>query len=98
MVFQVQRSSTPYVVKFIVPLTFITIAAAVTYFIDIAAVPARAGFIISTLVATITMNFIISAELPRVSYLTTMDLYILWTFIYVLIALIVFIGAHFLKV
>jgi hypothetical protein len=84
--------------KYILPLTIIALSSCLTYWISPAAVPARVSLAVSLLLATITLNFVIQSELPKVNYSTNLDTYIALVFIFVFIALIEFSIVHFLLV
>jgi hypothetical protein len=87
----------PFVFKYLVPLIFITMCSCLTYYVDVAAVPARATMSLTLLLSTITLSFIISAEIPKLRGITVMDQYMLTTMTFVVISLVEFIFIHFLK-
>jgi hypothetical protein len=63
----VKREPGPYIVKFIVPLVLIGVAAWMSFFITTTNdTGARATFTISLLLASIGMTYVISPEIPKV--------------------------------
>ncbi|KAJ3253277.1 Glycine receptor subunit alpha-3 [Boothiomyces macroporosus] len=89
----ITRDPSVYILKYILPLFFIALCSTLTYWIDPTAVPARVGFGVSLLLATITLNFVVSADLPKVNYT-----YIAIIFLFVFIAMIEFAVVHVLRV
>ncbi|KAJ3271524.1 hypothetical protein HDV01_006575 [Terramyces sp. JEL0728] len=94
----VARDPSTYVLKYILPLFFIALCSTLTYWIDPTAVPARVGFGVSLLLASITLNFVVSADLPHVNYPTKLDTYIAIIFLFVFISMIEFAVVHVLRV
>ncbi|KAJ3309495.1 Glycine receptor subunit alpha-3 [Boothiomyces sp. JEL0838] len=94
----ITRDPSVYILKYILPLFFIALCSTLTYWIDPTAVPARVGFGVSLLLATITLNFVVSADLPKVNYATKLDTYIAIIFLFVFIAMIEFAVVHVLRV
>ncbi|KAJ3331454.1 hypothetical protein HDU76_003150 [Blyttiomyces sp. JEL0837] len=93
----VKRDASSYILKYLAPLFFIALCSTLTYWIDPGAVPARVGFGVSLLLATVTLNFVLSADLPKVNYATKMDIFVAVAFIYVFIAMIEFSVIHHFK-
>ncbi|KAI9320277.1 neurotransmitter-gated ion-channel ligand-binding domain-containing protein [Zopfochytrium polystomum] len=93
----VKRDPTTYVIKYLLPLFFVTFASTLSYWVSPDAVPARVAFGVSLLVSVISLNFIASADLPKVNYITKMDVFIAFAFLFVFIALIEFAAIHYLK-
>ncbi|KAJ3325180.1 hypothetical protein HDV06_004970 [Boothiomyces sp. JEL0866] len=94
----VARDPSVYILKYILPLFFIALCSTLTYWIDPTAVPARVGFGVSLLLASITLNFVVSADLPHVNYPTKLDTYIAIIFLFVFVSMIEFAVIHVLRV
>ena len=62
-----------------------------TFWISQDAVPARAGICITTILTLITMLGVVNTNMPKVSYIKAIDLYLLMSFIFVFASLVEYI-------
>ncbi|KAI9320274.1 neurotransmitter-gated ion-channel ligand-binding domain-containing protein [Zopfochytrium polystomum] len=93
----ISRDPTIYILKYILPLFFVAFCSCVSYWVDPGVVPARVGFGVTLLLATVTLNFVVSGDLPKVNYATKMDYYVITVFTFVFGALVEFTVVHYLK-
>jgi hypothetical protein len=92
---RISRMSGIYVLKYIMPLTAISVCSTFSYWITQASVPARSAIGVSLLIATITLNFVTQNDLPKVDYATNMDCYILCVFIFSFAVILEFAVSHY---
>jgi gamma-aminobutyric acid receptor subunit pi len=92
---KISRQSSIYVLKFIVPLAIVSLSTCLTYWITPTSIPARTSFSVALLIATITLNFVIQSDLPKVNYPSNLDLYIAMVFMFVFVALVEFAFTHY---
>ncbi|KAI8896906.1 neurotransmitter-gated ion-channel ligand-binding domain-containing protein [Globomyces pollinis-pini] len=90
----VKRDWTTYVLKYVAPLFFICLCSSLSYWVDPKVVPARVGFGVSLLLSSVTLNFVVSAELPKINYPTLLDTYIAVVFSFVFLSLLEFAIVH----
>eukprot|EP01065_Artemidia_motanka_P040196 TRINITY_DN498_c4_g1_i3.p1 TRINITY_DN498_c4_g1~~TRINITY_DN498_c4_g1_i3.p1 ORF type:complete len:568 (+),score=118.50 TRINITY_DN498_c4_g1_i3:212-1915(+) len=83
--FSFQRISTPYFLTHFIPLWLVVALSCFGLLIRISAAPARVSLAVTTLLVLISLNQILSRELPRVAYVIAMDVYILACLIIVLL-------------
>lgn len=83
----VKRQEIFYIVKALIPLFLIIFMAWAVFFIDPSVIGPQIGIPTSSVFALILFNHRISALLPRVSYLTRLDRFILFSIILVFITL-----------
>ncbi|KAI9320276.1 neurotransmitter-gated ion-channel ligand binding domain-containing protein [Zopfochytrium polystomum] len=67
----IDRDPTIYIIKYVLPLFFIAFSSTLSYWVDPGVPPARVGFVLTLLVAAFSLNYVVSAELPKVNYLST---------------------------
>jgi len=84
---EVKRQRPYYIIKALVPLFLIIFMAWSVFFIDPSVIGPQIGIPTSSVFALILFNHRISALLPRVSYLTRIDRFILFSIILVFITL-----------
>ncbi|KAI8892712.1 hypothetical protein BC833DRAFT_610843, partial [Globomyces pollinis-pini] len=92
----VDRISSIYILKYIAPLYFIGLCSSIGYWIEVLSLPTRGGFGVSLLLATITLNFVVSSELPRVNYASLLDSYIGCIFGFVFLSLMEYSMVHYI--
>ncbi|KAI8894946.1 neurotransmitter-gated ion-channel ligand-binding domain-containing protein [Globomyces pollinis-pini] len=92
----IDRYSQTYVMKYIIPLLFIGLCSSIGYWIEVTALPTRGGFCVSLLLSTVTLNFVMTSDLPKVNYPTALDWFITSIFVFVFIALIEYAVVHYL--
>jgi hypothetical protein len=84
-----------YVVEVILPLVLIVLMGGATLWIDPAIVPARVSMAMTTMLTLIAYRFALANSVPKLTYLTRLDYFILASTILVfLIVLLVVVGAH----
>jgi hypothetical protein len=86
-ILEVERQEIFYIVKALIPLFLIIFMAWAVFFIDPSVIGPQIGIPTSSVFALILFNHRISALLPRVSYLTRLDRFILLSIILVFITL-----------
>ncbi|KAI8893929.1 neurotransmitter-gated ion-channel ligand binding domain-containing protein [Globomyces pollinis-pini] len=84
---QISRIATTYLMKYVIPLYFIGLCSSIGYWIDVTALPTRGGFAVSLLLSTVTLNFVMTSDLPKVAYATALDMFITTIFGFVFISL-----------
>ncbi|KAI8894945.1 neurotransmitter-gated ion-channel ligand-binding domain-containing protein [Globomyces pollinis-pini] len=92
----IDRYSQTYVMKYIIPLLFIGLCSSIGYWIEVTALPTRGGFCVSLLLSTVTLNFVMTSDLPKVNYPTALDWFITSIFVFVFIALIEYAIVHYM--
>ncbi|KAJ3064262.1 hypothetical protein HDU98_012300 [Podochytrium sp. JEL0797] len=90
----VSRIPNYYVYRYIVPLVFLALASSAQYWIDPAAVSTRVGVGITLLLAIVSFMFLLSGDLPKVSYATKMDHFVLACFFFIFFGLAEFALVH----
>ncbi|KAJ3072204.1 hypothetical protein HDU98_004046 [Podochytrium sp. JEL0797] len=90
----VSRKPIYYITRYIIPLVFIALASSAQYWIDPAAVSTRVGVGVTLLLAIVSFMFLLSADLPKVSYATRMDQFVLACFFFVFFGLAEFALVH----
>lgn len=86
-VLDVKREKPYYIIKALIPLILIIFMSWSVFFIDPSVIGPQIGIPTSSVFALILFNHRISALLPRVSYLTRLDRFILFSIILVFITL-----------
>ncbi|KAI9354137.1 neurotransmitter-gated ion-channel ligand binding domain-containing protein [Zopfochytrium polystomum] len=86
--FAISRIPSSYITRYILPLALLCIVSCTTYFIEPSAFPPRFTGLVALMLSVVTLNVIVSQELPKVQYLTTMDAFIITTFLYVFFSLV----------
>ncbi|KAJ3000029.1 hypothetical protein HDV02_000981 [Globomyces sp. JEL0801] len=90
----ISRLWSTYLIKYIIPLYFIGLCSSIGYWIDVTALPTRGGFAVSLLLSIVTLNFVMTSDLPKASYSTALDTFISTVFGYVLMSLIEYAVVH----
>lgn len=94
---QLQRNSQYYIFKVFLPLLLITLISWTTFWIDPnSAFSSQLTLGLTSMLTAITFNFTVDNSLPRVSYLTLMDGYIIICYIFFFSSIIATVTAHFL--
>ncbi|KAI9330495.1 neurotransmitter-gated ion-channel ligand binding domain-containing protein [Zopfochytrium polystomum] len=94
----IDRDPTIYIIKYVLPLFFIAFSSTLSYWVDPGVPPARVGFVLTLLVAAFSLNYVVSAELPKVNYLSTLDTYVVVAVVFVLVSIVEFAVVHYTKV
>ncbi|RYU62368.1 hypothetical protein EWI61_02440 [Methylolobus aquaticus] len=77
----VERNVSFYTWRVIVPIMIIVMISFALFFVDIASYHDRVGIAMACLLACVATQFAISFSLPRISYLTPIDRFFVWTYI-----------------
>jgi hypothetical protein len=77
----VERNVNFYIWRVIVPIMIIVMISFALFFVDIASYHDRVGIAMACLLACVATQFAISFTLPRISYLTPIDRFFVWTYI-----------------
>jgi hypothetical protein len=77
----VERNVNFYVWRVIVPIVIIVMISFALFFVDISSYHDRVGIAMACLLACVATQFAISFSLPRISYLTPIDRFFVWTYI-----------------
>ncbi|KAJ3121449.1 hypothetical protein HK100_012388 [Physocladia obscura] len=93
----VTRIPTYYVTRYIIPLFVIALASSAQYWIDSAAVSTRVGAGVTLLLAIVSFMFLLSGDLPKVSYNTRMDNFVLACFFFIFFGLCEFAVVHWIS-
>jgi hypothetical protein len=88
MALEVERLKGFFVLKVIVPLVLIVAMSWAVFWIDPADMGTRISITITAMLTLIAYRFSISASLPNISYLTRMDLFILFSTIFIYASLL----------
>ncbi|KAI9330179.1 neurotransmitter-gated ion-channel ligand binding domain-containing protein [Obelidium mucronatum] len=88
----VSRVATYYVIRYIIPLAFISIAASAGFWID--NIEIKIGAVFTLLLAVVSFMFLLSSDLPKVSYNTRMDNFVLACFFFTFLGLAEFAVVH----
>jgi hypothetical protein len=86
--FEAERQTGYFIVKVIIPLVFIVAMSWVVFWIDPAQSGTQISVAITTMLTLIAYRFAIGATLPKVSYLTRLDYFILLSTVLVFASLI----------
>eukprot|EP00794_Sanderia_malayensis_P006034 gene6034-6735_t len=89
--FVFKRRQEYFVFRVFIPSILIVMVSWSTFWISQDAVPARAGIIITTILTLITMLGVVNTNMPKVSYIKAIDLFLLVSFIFVFCALVEYI-------
>eukprot|EP00048_Salpingoeca_helianthica_P018086 m.240649 g.240649 ORF g.240649 m.240649 type:complete len:523 (-) comp23519_c0_seq1:35-1603(-) len=84
--FNITRQFDTYVVKYMMLLGFLVFLSALSYCIDAGSAPARVACSFILVVALAAFNIYVSKDLPKLSYATFMDQYVLVCFAYALVS------------
>ena len=85
---KVERQSSYYLFKIILPIAFILIISWSVFWVRASQLEAKVNITIVCLLSLIAYNFIIDEDLPKLSYLTFLDSFILLSYFYTGIATI----------
>jgi hypothetical protein len=77
----VERNVSFYTWRVIVPIMIIVMISFALFFVDIASYHDRVAIAMACLLACVATQFAISFTLPRISYLTPIDRFFVWTYI-----------------
>jgi hypothetical protein len=97
IVVEAKRRVGYYVIQVIIPLVAIVLMAWTVFWIDPAVVATRVGVVVTTMLTLIAYRFMLANHVPRLSYLTRLDYFMLGGTILVILVLFVMAGASFLQ-
>ncbi|XP_065067066.1 gamma-aminobutyric acid receptor subunit beta-2-like isoform X2 [Rhopilema esculentum] len=89
--FVFRRRRQYFIFRIYIPSILIVMVSWSTFWISQDAVPARAGICITTILTLITMLGVVNTNMPKVSYIKAIDLYLLVSFIFVFSSLVEYI-------
>ncbi|XP_048344448.1 gamma-aminobutyric acid receptor subunit gamma-2 isoform X2 [Sphaerodactylus townsendi] len=93
--FQLSRRMGYFTIQTYIPCTLIVVLSWVSFWINKDAVPARTSLGITTVLTMTTLSTIARKSLPKVSYVTAMDLFVSVCFIFVFSALVEYGTLHY---
>jgi len=82
----------------LIPLTAVVLMAWAVFWIDSAIVPTRVGVVVTTMLTLIAYRFTLGNLVPKLSYLTRLDYFMLWVTSLVVLTLFAMAATNFLKV
>ncbi len=97
LVVEAKRRRGYYVIQVLIPLVAIVSMAWTVFWIDPSVVPTRIGVVVSTMLTLIAYRFMLGNLVPRLSYLTRLDYFMLGTTSIVVLTLFVMAGASYLR-
>ena len=97
LVVQAQRLLGYYVIQVLIPLVAIVLMAWTVFWIDPSVVPTRVGVVVTTMLTLIAYRFMLANLVPRLSYLTRFDYFMLGATTLVIAALFAMAGTAFLR-
>ncbi|KAI9331023.1 hypothetical protein DFJ73DRAFT_765180 [Zopfochytrium polystomum] len=86
--FEISRVPSSYITRYILPMAILSLVSCTTYFVEPSAFPPRFTGMVALMLSVVTLNVVVAQELPKVRYLTTMDAFIITTFLYVFFSLV----------
>lgn len=89
--FVFKRRQQYFIFRIFIPSILIVMVSWSTFWISQDAVPARAGICITTILTLITMLGVVNTNMPKVSYMKAIDLFLLVSFIFVFCSLVEYI-------
>ena len=89
--FQFKRRSQYFLVRVYLPCFLIVMVSWATFWIYKEAVPARVSICITTILTLITMLAVVNSNMPKVSYVKAIDVYLLTSFVFVLMTFLEYI-------
>lgn len=97
LVIEAKRKTGYYVIQVLIPLIAIVLMAWTVFWIDPSVVPTRIGVVVSTMLTLIAYRFMLGNLVPRLSYLTRLDYFMLGTTSIVVLTLFVMAGTSYLR-
>ncbi len=86
-----------YIIQVIIPLVAIVMMAWTVFWIDSSVVPTRVGVVVTTMLTLIAYRFMLANHVPRLSYLTRLDYFMLGATTLVILTLFAMAGSSYLK-
>ncbi len=90
------RKVTYYTIQVLIPLVAIVMMAYAVFWVAPTVVPTRVGVVVTTMLTLIAYRFMLANHVPRLSYLTRLDWFMLGATILVILALFTMAGTSYL--
>ena len=94
--FPASRRVTYYVIQVLIPLIAIVMMAYAVFWVAPSVVPTRVGVVVTTMLTLIAYRFMLANHVPRLSYLTRLDWFMLGATVLVVLALFTMAGTAYL--
>lgn len=91
-----QRKVTYYTIQVLIPLVAIVMMAYAVFWIAPTVVPTRVGVVVTTMLTLIAYRFMLANHVPRLSYLTRLDWFMLGATVLVILTLFTMAGTSYL--
>ena len=89
--FSFKRRSSYFIIQVYLPTIIIVMVTWLSFWISPSAVPARTGICITAILTILTMLGISNSNMPKVSYIKALDLYLFVCFVFVFLSFIEYI-------
>ena len=89
--FSFKRRSSYFIIQVYLPTIIIVMVTWLSFWISPSAVPARTGICITAILTILTMLGISNSNMPKVSYIKALDLYLFVCFVFVFLSFIAYI-------
>ena len=96
LVVPAQRKVTYYTIQVLIPLVAIVMMAYAVFWIAPTVVPTRVGVVVTTMLTLIAYRFMLANHVPRLSYLTRLDWFMLGATVLVILTLFTMAGTSYL--
>ena len=96
LVFQAQRGVRYYMIQVLIPLVAIVMMAWSVFWISPTVVPTRVGVVVTTMLTLIAYRFMLANHVPRLSYLTRLDWFMLGATVLLVFTLFTMAGTSYL--
>ena len=93
---QVERRFGYYLWKIVVPLLLIVMLSWLVFWMSAQALEAQMGVSVTCILSVIAFNFVIADSLPKIPYLTLLDLWVLISYLFVFMSAVENVGCHYL--
>ncbi|UCG86486.1 MAG: hypothetical protein JSW71_21740 [Gemmatimonadota bacterium] len=97
LVVNAKRKTGYYIIQVLIPLIAITLMAWTVFWIDPSVVPPRISVVVTTMLTLIAYRFMLGNLVPKLSYLTRLDYFMLGTTSIVVMTLFVMAAASYLR-
>jgi hypothetical protein len=97
LVIQARRNRGYYVIQVLLPLIAIVLMAWTVFWIDPSVVATRIGVVVSTMLTLIAYRFMLGNLVPKLSYLTRLDYFMLGATSVIILTLFVMAAASYLR-
>jgi len=84
----IQRRHAYYLSKILLFIAMIVIMSWCVFFFDQSDVGSRIGVVVTLFLAEVAFNFVLSSSLPKISYNTSLDQYLIVSYIYIFSSLV----------